>query len=321
MNAACTHIDRARQPVILLNPSAGGGTSLRTWRRIRGFVRERLGGMTVITLRSTDSVPDIVLDLYASGHRRFVAGGGDGTVNALVASLAAVEPAAQRPQLGAIALGSSNDFHKPVRPDQQVNGISCKMEFERAQARDVGVLDFEVTSGAWERRYWIVNASLGITADANDFFNSPDTFLRVLKRRSTATGILYAALSSIIRYRNQPRWIQVASSPARRALVTNLGVVKSPHFSGRFSYDSLYDPRSGRFHVHLCESMSLRETLQVLWHLSRGRFGDVGGTMTWTTDRLLVTGAVPFPVEFDGEVIRTRKAAFSIARNRLEVCV
>lgn len=321
MDSACTDIDRSREAVVLINPAAGGGTALRKWRRIREEVRHRLEEMTVVMVRSEEDVSDLVRAFLGSGHRRFVAAGGDGTVRAVAESLVAGELDGESAHLGAIALGSSNDYHKPVVPHQQIAGISCKIDFGQVQPRDVGVLRYEVEPGLWAERSWIINASLGITASANDFFNSPNALLRLFKRRWTAVGILYAALRSIVRHRSANRWVQVASGPSKRTRVTNLGVVKNPHFSGSFSYDSSFDPTSGRFHVHLCEDMSLAETLWVLWHLSHGRFTGVPHTATWTTDRLFVTAAAPFPVEFDGEVIRTQKASFSIAPNRLEVCV
>jgi diacylglycerol kinase family enzyme len=262
----------------------------------------------------------MVGELQSEGYSRFVAAGGDGTVNALVDSLMS-GPSSDKPlRLGAIALGSSNDYHKPLRSDHCLDGVPCRVDFRSVQPRDVGVLWYESEPRRWACRHWIINASLGITAEANDLFNTPDKILSALKNRCTPAAILYAALRTIQRFRSDERWLKVSGRKARRVRVTNLGVVKSPHFSGRFSYDSAFDPCSGNFDVHLYESGSVRETLRMLWHLSRSQFSDLCGTQSWRTDRVVVAAKAPFGVEFDGEVVRTRKAVFTIADRRLEVC-
>jgi diacylglycerol kinase family enzyme len=224
-------------------------------------------------------------------------------------------------QLGALALGSSNDYHKPFRSDQQIDGISCKIDFSHTQPRDVGLLGHEDEQGQWQTRHWIINAGLGLTAEANALFNEPSLVLDVLKRRSTSAAILYAAIRTTLRFRNGDRLVQVASQPWMSTIVTNIGVVKSPHFSGGFSYDSDFDPASGRFHVHLCENMPLPLVLFTLWQLSRQRFNDLPRTRSWQTNHLVVTADNPFAVELDGEVIHSKKVAFAIADRRLEVCV
>jgi hypothetical protein len=67
--------------------------------------------------------------------------------------------------------------------------------------------------------------------------------------------------------------------------------------------------------------MSLPVTLLTLWQLAHHRFIGLPHTRSWDANHLLVTGETPFPVEFDGEVIHSKRVAFSIAEQRLEVCV
>ena len=321
MRTQSDHSRKRHDAVILLNPFAGGATALRKWRRIREAVLPRFGEIKLEVLDRQARISQIVQRLHDRGHRRFVAGGGDGTVNELVHALMAIDRSDGNEQLGAMALGSSNDYHKPVRDDHQIDGVSCKIDFNSTRQRDVGVLDFEDEQGQWQTRHWIVNAGLGITADANAFFNRPNGVLELLKPLSTATAILYAAIRTIVHFCNQDRLLKLASQPWTQARVTNLGVVKSPHFSGDFCYDSDFVPDNGRFHVHLCEDMSLPTTLYTLWQLSRNRFSELPQTRSWRTNRLAVGAEDPFPVEYDGEVIYSRNVAFSICSRRLEVCI
>ncbi|MGD0338511.1 MAG: diacylglycerol kinase family protein [Bacteroidota bacterium] len=307
---------------VILNPFAGGGTALRKWKIIESEIRSNLGAFEFIVLDRSTDVKKIVSQMICLNTTEFIAAGGDGTVNLLLNAIdeCSSGKSIQKIKLGAVGLGSSNDFHKPFRNAQLIEGIPCKVNFSGAVPRDVGVITYENGEGNSITCCWIINASIGVTAEANFFFNTPDATLRFLKRASVESAILYAALRSIAAYRNQEMSIAIGNEPPLRAPVTNLGVVKSPHFSGNFCYDSPFRPDSGTFNVHLCERMSLPRTLLTLWGLSRKKFSGLPHTRSWSSCRIMVRANKSFAVEFDGEVVSTHSAVFSIKPKLLQVC-
>ncbi len=307
--------------MVVLNPTAAGGTALHKWERVRVDVRKSFQNPSVVIPSSSTRLAPLVKSYLDRGTTCFIAAGGDGTVNALVNVIMAIPNLTRQVKLGAIGLGSSNDFHKPSSPDRCVGGIPCKIDPSHTEPRDVGVVRYENSDGRQQERYWILNAGIGLTAAANAYFNRPDNILETLKERWVDAAIVYAAIRTIVRFHNASQRIKVGSEPWRRTTLTNLGVVKSPHFSGSFCYDSPFNPADGRFHVHLCEDMSLAMALATLWRLSQRQFTGLPHTKSWHADRLAVTADTAFPVEFDGEVIHTKHVVFSIAEQRLEVCV
>src|SRR5437016_2873987 len=92
--------------LVVLNPNAHGGRARQLWHRIT-----RPAGWTVVDRDYSGAVSSAV----HNGERSFVAAGGDGTVNALLNAIVACEnrPPLEEFTLGAVGLGSSNDFHKP----------------------------------------------------------------------------------------------------------------------------------------------------------------------------------------------------------------
>ncbi len=149
------------------------------------------------------SVAESIGEALDRGERHFVAAGGDGTVNLLLNTLLALKPERETGlAVGAIALGSSNDFHKPVQPWQCTGGISCKIDFSAATPRDVVHVSYSGKGGE-ACRFFLINASAGLTAEANAFFNNTDRLLGWLKQRYTDPAILYAAIRTILRYRNE----------------------------------------------------------------------------------------------------------------------
>ncbi|MFQ5798709.1 MAG: diacylglycerol/lipid kinase family protein [Bacteroidota bacterium] len=308
--------------VAIINPSAGGGKALQKWNRSELSLREYLGSMTTRVVEGRADVMELVARMISEGETRFIAAGGDGTVNLLLESIMEYASPDVRPnvKLGAVGIGSSNDFQKPSSQGEKIDGIPCRINFDSTVLRDVGVLVYEDDEGDLHRRYWIVNASVGVTAEANLFFNRYIRVMNCLKQSVTNAAILYAALHTLATYRNREMTIHLEDEQSIQTCVTNLGVVKSPHFSGNFCYDSPFEHDSGRFYVHLCENMPMLTTLLTLRALSRRKFSGLPLTRSWRSRWLTVRSDQPFAVEFDGEVTTTRCASFSVIQKGLQVC-
>ena len=82
-----------------------------------------------------------------------------------------------------------------------------------------------------------------------------------------------------------------------------MGVVKSPHFSGNFSYNTPFLTDNGFFHINICRDMHILNTLYILWSLSKNRFCGLPKTDSVYSDCLTIESDQQFAVEFDGEVI------------------
>jgi diacylglycerol kinase family enzyme len=311
----------AAPAVVLLNPNAGGGLAGRRWREVEPEVHRRLGDFVLVT----GSEPGLVRDLsrlVGGGSRDFVAAGGDGTVNLLLEALIAEADEAVLPclRLGAVGLGSSNDFHKAVEDEPRVGGVPLRLDRAKAQLHDVGRLCYRDGRGSERVRHWINNASIGTTAEANRLFNHPNTVLRVLKRLSPWRGLIYTAVREIVEYRSSPMTLALDDADAFEAVVKNLGIVKNPHFSGDLSYDTPYEPGSGVFYVHLLERVSAPRLAYTVWGLLHARFTGRKGTRSWRARRVVVTSERPFAVEFDGETVVAGEAAFDLLPRLIQVC-
>lgn len=308
--------------LLVINPAAGTGTALEKWSRIRPRVRELLGSFTTLIADDPETVRDEIIDRLRRGETSFVAAGGDGTVNLVMSTI--VEHAATEAiaaiKLGAIGLGSSNDFHKPLCRSRQIEGIPFKLNFGLTLQHDVCLLTYRDDSATLLTRRWIINASVGITADANHFFNGPSRVVRVLKRFSPANGIGYAALRTILGHRARPMTLTLDDKTTLRTRVKNLGIAKNPHFTGVLCYGSPQEPSSGRFYVHLLRDVSPLGLALALLRLCRGKFGGQKGAESWRAHRLMVRAEQPFLIEGDGEVVSAREACFSIMPRGLQVC-
>lgn len=306
---------------IVLNTGAGGGSAARRWTAVESEVRRRIGRYELLT-----GAPDVVAcelgRLARSGTRDFVAAGGDGTVNLVIDALARIDDPGLLAgvRVGAVGLGSSNDFHKPYRTESTVRGVPLRLDRDGAELHDVGRLRYADARSVERLRHWIINASIGTTAEANSFFNSSSRVIRALKRASPWRGIVWATVRTLVRYRSRPMTITVDAAPPLTVRLKNLAVVKNPHFSGSLWYDTPHEPGSGLFYVHLLEHVPPLTLVRTLGGLTRGRFSGRPGTRSWHARAAAVTAEEPFPIELDGEIVVARRAEFDLLPRLLQVC-
>ena len=307
--------------LVLINPNAGGANALKKWGKLDDGLLDLSNGVRAFTMQDPSSFAFAIQRSFSLGERDFVAAGGDGTVNLVLDALVNLRKQNRRNgvRLGAIGLGSSNDFHKPIHRNQLSNGIPIKLDFGNARPRDIGRVRYD-DNGRMIERFFISNASIGVTAEANHFFNNPGPLLRVLKRIHTPGAILYAALNTILAYVNLPINFRKLERDEFTSPVTNLGILKNPHVSGDFCYQSSIPVDDGKFVVHLCHSMTTIELLRLLWALGRGQFESVQKRRSWSVTGFSVHTSTPFAVEFDGEVIRSSNVEFSVLPRFLKVC-
>jgi diacylglycerol kinase family enzyme len=307
--------------VVFVNPCSAGRTALDKWRRIEPVLLKNHANFLVHEMNSEASTQQALERFLEKGETDFIAAGGDGTVNALLNLLLsfASEDERSRIRFGAIGLGSSNDFHKPLEKARIIEGRPCKIQTTLARPRDVGYLQYEA-DGRKRIRYFIVNASIGVSAEANRCFNEPNSALRFLKRASTPAAILYAALKTITTYRNIRIRGYSHESGYFATDLTSLGIYKSRHFSGDLRYPATLAADDGRLGVFLAQQMTRRELLNLFRTLAHDGDHQSPKTKMWTTDSLTVWADHPFDVEYDGEIVRTDSITFGILPRYLMVC-
>ncbi len=152
---------------VIVNPAAGRGTNLLA-RTERALATHHIGATVEASVNSADLAARIDTAV-GSGRRRFVAVGGDGTVNLVVNALLAhdwQEP----PTLGILPAGTGCDFVRVFGIPQDVEHAARHLAGAETYPSDVAVLE-----GEWGTRYFMniaqagIGAASAITADKLSF--------------------------------------------------------------------------------------------------------------------------------------------------------
>ena len=305
--------------LILLNPHAQAGGAASRWWRIAPELHRRLGPFRTVVPPTRTLAVQALRDALMAGERTFIAAGGDGTVNlVLSALLAGANGARDQLVLGAVGLGSSNDFHKPLR-DGLGGGVPARVDVARARPHDVCTLDWLDQGGAWQRRWWIVNASVGVTANGNLLYNRARGLIGFVKRRSRSAAMVLAVARAVATARPLAIRLAIDGALLETVTISNLGIVKNPHFTGVLRYDSPLEPASGRLWIHVLQALPRMNLLRVLAGLAVGRFT---GTRirSFPARALTIEADQPFALEADGEVVVTRAARMEVVAGAVRVC-
>lgn len=305
--------------LVLLNPDAGGGRCLARWEAVRPAVNAAFSART-LKLDASGEWEKTLRRALADGVRVFLAAGGDGTVNALVDALVRCRnriPLACL-TLGAVGLGSSNDYHKPF--GRVLAGVPLRIG-PGTQFRDVGVARLTASNGSQRERHFVVSASIGLTAQANAFFSGVDRVQRWLRSRWTYGAILHAAGRTLARYHNLEARIELPQGETFTSRITNLSVTKTEWVSGSFRYDTPVQQDDGLLSVNLCEGMTRTAALHAMVDLARGRFMGRAGRRHWQVPNVTVEATESTVVELDGEVFEAQRVSFEVLREQIGTCM
>jgi diacylglycerol kinase (ATP) len=304
---------------VFINLEANNGRAASRWDSIATAVAAELPRDTHFTsFRPPDDMEALVKILLGEGFHRFISAGGDGSVHYLLNLLLRLTGENTRHlMIGGIGLGSSNDFIKPRQ--HFINGLPTRLDATQAALVDVGKAEFLTASGEWQTRFFIANASLGVTAEANWLFNQGDPFLRFVNNKWTNVAIIYAALRTIFRFRNFPATLIFGEEESLKTQLSNLAVLKSTYVSGSFHFDDPVQRDDGFLGINACLGMSKMALLRTLIGLAKGHFRGRPQTLSKATKKLTVRMQSPVALEMDGEVFQTREVRFSVLPKAIQL--
>jgi diacylglycerol kinase family enzyme len=309
--------------LILLNKYSNNGHGIRKWALIENEVINRVKNMGhEVAIEDSQIDPlELIKEYVSKGEKVFIAAGGDGSVHILANALMKL-PNEQRKglTLGAIGLGSSNDFHKPMSEDSKINGVPVKLNFLDPITHNTGFVEFVTENGDKKSEWFVINSSMGILAEGNDLFNKGDAVISFLKQRWVEGTISYSAAKTMFTYRNYKAKLIINGAESYETMLSNLSVVINPHFTGSLKYDTPVCPQSDHMCVNLCDGMGKLRQFITFYHMGNGRFLGLAQTKTWDASSVEIIPEKPVAFEMDGEVTRTSKVSIKLIKDGLNTC-
>lgn len=261
-------------------------------------------------------------DLSKNQNANIVSIGGDGLFHLILnAVMNLPEEKKMAITLGAIGAGSSNDLHKPykIQGRGEYKKIPYRLDFGHRKLFDVGVVEF--TSPIAFKEYFAINVSLGATALGNWFFNHPDKMLAKLKKSSPSAAITYATFWALKNFKPQKLKIEY-SGKELVVPVTNLGLIKNPHFTGSLVYPKAPMVDDGLLHLYIAHTLNFFEMLSLTIDLSKGKFKESSKLLHDVVAKVNIESAddKELILELDGEIFQTKTASISVKKQGVWLC-
>jgi diacylglycerol kinase (ATP) len=307
------------QSIIIINPYCHQQLGWQRWQSIKQDVLKTLVGPVkeIVVERGLDLNTSLIAQLKLGGCYCLISAGGDGSMNYMINCLLKLS-LVQRENIviGAVGLGSSNDFLKPFR--RMIRGIPVRINLNGPiDSCDLGYVEYHNHKGDCQSKYFVVNASFGLTAAANYNFNHPGRVLKFLKATSTSGAIAYTAIDTIFKHQNITCSIEYDGVTMKGA-VSNINILKRPYVSGSLWYRQDITADDGKLGMHICRDMNQINLLKVLLHLSKGKFVEGKKTMSRVIRSFRLAAEQPVVFECDGETELVSDIRISVVPSALK---
>lgn len=301
--------------LLIVNPASQGGAVQRVWPDVERRLRAHIAFQCVQTEAPRHAV-ELAARAGAEGYTSVVAVGGDGTIHEVVNGLMQA-PAASRPVLGIIPLGTGGDLRRTLGLPTNVVAAAKIVAAGHARAVDVGWVTYTNHQGVEERSAFINVASFGVSGEVVRLVNAS-------KKRLGRLTFAAATAKAALRYQNKRVLLRVDDEPAVAATINTVAICNGKYFGGAMRIAPDADVADGRFDLVVMGDLSLAQVLLQgprvyagthlsLANVTHRRAQRVVAEATESDDRVLL--------DIDGENLGRLPATFACEANALRVMV
>jgi YegS/Rv2252/BmrU family lipid kinase len=169
-------------PLVIVNPSAGGGRTGATFGGVRAVLERRLGPVDVSFTRHAGHAIELAREAARGGRELVVAVGGDGTLHEVANGV--LEAATAGTSVGYVGQGTGGDFRRSLGLEHRLDAYVEAIAAGRERRVDVGKVRYRAADGSQRERFFINILSAGLgglvdryVADASRALGGSATYL------------------------------------------------------------------------------------------------------------------------------------------------
>ena len=291
---------------VIVNPNAGNGKGKKDWVQISSNLKKHeLIWSEYFTDRKGDAI-NVSQEAIASGYRKILCVGGDGTLNEIVngAFIQTICPTKDI-ILGLIPVGTGNDWGRmfgiPLNYQKAIDII----QEEKTMLHDIGRINYFNGTEKCER-YFINIAGLGFESVVVKRTN-----VQKDKGKSGKAIYFYNLLMSLISYKNTNAEIVIDGNKTE-ANIFSLNVGNGRYCGGGMRQTPFAVPDDGILDVTIIKGMGKTEIILNLKILYNGTILDHPKVDGYKCKNIIVRSDSLLYVEADGESLGHTPAEFSI---------
>jgi diacylglycerol kinase (ATP) len=289
----------------IVNPTAGHGRAMKTWKRIEPLARQ-LGEFGVKFTERPRHGEALAQQAVQEGYDRVVCLGGDGTLNEVGNGLVGSGAA-----LGIVPTGTGNDWVRTVGLSHHDPEGACRVAFQgRLVKMDVGY--------ARGYRHFFNVAGIGFDAEVSRRVND---YGPVLKAVGGTLPSLLGIVATLFRFTGAPLRVEIDDRviAPEKLLLMAVGIAR--YYGGGMKILPGARIDDGLFEVAWGENLTRTELIKLVGKIYEGEHvGHPKVTMT-RARRIAATSDRPVAFHLDGDVVGNLPVTFEIKPRAIDVIV
>lgn len=282
--AACLYCHAMISALVLLNPHADQGRTLRLEPKIRAFLRTEYPGARLVVTESIAAAHALINDTHI--NHRLILIGGDGTINRLLPALVGTAR-----ELGVVPLGTGNDVARALG----INGMQWKPALNHALTSTATPVDVGLVTINGRDTPFLSSCTAG--------FDSA-VALRALKSPAWLRGMpryLLATLLELLYLRLWQLTVHVDGKALRGGAALFASVLNTATFGSGIPAVPHANVSDGSLDLLIAGRFSRFTALMMLPRLLVGRHLSDARLYTAPFSELAIHAVPPVPVAVDGE--------------------
>ena len=297
--------------VFLVNPAAGGGGTGKRWPELRRRAAALGLEGDVLMSERPGHLSELAASAIATGERRLVAVGGDGTVFEVVNGI--LETGGSEVELSVLPRGTGRDFARSVGIPKAFDGAVAVARGGRLRTIAAGRASF--TSDGATSNAWFANlAGAGISGAIAERANASS------KALGGRVSFMLATVRVFARWKSAHVELEI-DGDRRSGQMFEIVAMNGPFAAGGMRIAPDADPDDDQLDCVLFGDITKLDFLTTFpkiyagRHLAHPRVDLVRGR------RVSIDGEIPLPVVLDGEQVGTTPARFEVVPGALRVRV
>ncbi len=290
------------QPVLVLHKKSANRPEVKA--AVKAVRKSGIDLLVRIPWNKKDKLV-MVEDLLARGHRRLIAGGGDGTLNATANALLNSEHHGEDVVMGIMPLGTANDMARglelPCEDLEQCLLIACTRE---ARPMDVGVMN---------GHYFVNVASGGFGAEVTA------TTPQDLKAQLGGAAYTLAGLVKLWSLEPYTGTLHMPGEDARPGAMLMMAVGNNRYAGGGCDVAPLASTNDGLLDLSVLLAADIGDMPRVLSEIQDPTNPDNRIIRYWQVEKFTMEADQPLHINLDGEPHQVANMEFSICPGALQV--
>ena len=258
-------------PLVIVNPTSGGGRTGRAAGEISRELRAALGDISVVMTDGPGAATRLAANAIGRGHTLIVAVGGDGTLNEVVNGFfrdgRMINPDAT---LGVVSSGTGADFRKTVGIPAGVEASIERLRQAAPRRVDLGRVSYTDARGATRERFFLNISSFGLSGDVVARVNRA----RYAKLLGGKAAFLWSTMRSLAAHRSRRVRLTIDDHFDETVNVALGAICNGRFFGGGMMVAPGAEPDDGMFDVVWLRDANRQELVGRVRELYRGAHVD-----------------------------------------------